>query len=416
MPHRLAERVSGGARRLSQQRKPTWRARAARIPQVLLAMLLQVVGSTLVGFAMGQLVSATVLAQPAPAVPRYVVERLGCDACPAGVRFRAATVEAHQGSTLFSIDGTWPASVEALPADLRLVANDVELVFHPVKDGLEIAKAVKGAVPLPQNAVAVALREGSFLLNVADPSLASPVRFEFGLWKEGAYLGRLPDAGLLEWSGRGAPRLVGVAPAPTTKVIDLASAGTTVASAAPAAAPPASAVPASAPPVDVTALAGACAQLTTGDVAAYLRVERVGSGTDPDPRTQAPTRWVGLATAEDLPGADARPAFTQIAVVQRAGRAPGTGARAIDRVGDVQLWAYWDGKALHKALRVYESGSWRISTDAAADTLTLVLQTRGVAWFWGGLGAGDRFGFVSASAAGCRAVALDGGAPLETIR
>ncbi len=182
--------------------------RSLRVAQTIGALLLQLVGSWVVGMGVGQVANATVLAHPAPPAPRYVLEELGCASCPGNVRFRAASIESHVGSTLFAIDGTWPAEIATIPADVRLVANDVEVVLHPSADGFQIAKGTKGTAALARGSIAVGLRGGALLLSIASDELAAPLRFEFGLWKDGKYLGRLPQAGALEWQGRGAPRRV----------------------------------------------------------------------------------------------------------------------------------------------------------------------------------------------------------------
>jgi hypothetical protein len=176
-----------------------------RLPAVVLALIFQFVGSTLVGYGMGQIVRSTVLAPHAAPTPHYVVESLGCATCPSGVRFRAASVEAHQGSTLFIVDGTWPAALSSFPADIRLVANDIELILHPSPAGMQILKGTKGAGPIDPSGIGVGVQGDQLYVNIAG-TMTTPLRFEFGLWKDGTYLGRLPDRGTLIWDGHAAPR------------------------------------------------------------------------------------------------------------------------------------------------------------------------------------------------------------------
>ena len=383
--------------------------RACALGRRIGGIALQLVGSLVVSFVL-----TSALRLGAGGLQSTAFFTNGCPGCPSDLALTSAAVEARPGSTLFVIGGTWPQSMGSLHTDVRLQANDLDIVLapHVGPDGFAVVRATEAGKPLPLDAIAAGVQPGYFVLDVSDALLQAPVEFSFGLWKDEQYMGRIPVAGMLRWSGAGAPQLA-AASAPATALQGAAS----LASARPAPSAPATVAATASPsaPVDPTVLAGACVSTTSGSVPPYLVMDKVGSGTDPDPRTQIPTRWVGAAGSGSIP-AGARPALSFVAILSRAGQPNGAGPRIIDRLGSLQLWAYWDGSSMHKGIRTFAGGTWQLLVDTQADALTADLHANGIALFWAGLRAGDRYGFVSSSASGCRPVALDaGGTPLETV-
>lgn len=140
----------------------------------------------------------------APASRTYV-ERTACEGCPLAID--SAEVQERQGSTLFVFQGDWPASIADVPADVRLEANDFEVVLRPnaETDAFEITEGSTAASP---DTVAAGIVDGSLLVNLADGLVSAPVDFVFGLWDGDDFTARLPRSGTLTWDGAGAPRPV----------------------------------------------------------------------------------------------------------------------------------------------------------------------------------------------------------------
>lgn len=154
------------------------------------------------------------------------------------------------------------------------------------------------------------------------------------------------------------------------------------------------------------ALATACPAIPSGSPPAFLQITAVDSAPpQPDPRTQVPARSI-TATMAASP-LDRTTPYAIVAAVVPAGTTtlPSKGA-PIDRAGTVQLWLVFDGTAKRKGIRTFAAGTWSLKADAAADQLTFLITARGVTMYWSGLAAGDRFGFVAASADGCGARGL----------
>jgi hypothetical protein len=139
-------------------------------------------------------------------VSRTYVERTACESCP--VAIESVEVQERQGSTLFVFQGDWPASIAEVPADVRLEANDFEVVLRPnaEAEAFEIAEGSAAASP---DTVAAGIVDGSLLVNLADGVVSTPVDFVFGLWDGQEFTARLPRSGELTWNGTGAPRPVG---------------------------------------------------------------------------------------------------------------------------------------------------------------------------------------------------------------
>jgi hypothetical protein len=291
-------------------------------------------------------------------------------------------MQARQGSTLFIVGGKWPASVDGLHNNVRLVAGKTEIVLKPhgSQNAFEIVSATSNGAPLPAAGLAASITGGALLINVS-PALSPPLTFAFGLWDGSQYSGRIPRSGTLAWDGKSAPTkpsatvATGRTPSPQTS-----GAGST----------------------EVTPLAAACTSITaSAPVPPYLAFTQLSSSTPaPDPRTHIPARSItaGLSAS----ALDVTTPFAIIAIVSRAGdKAPTGQSRPIDRAGTEQLYVYLDGTTKHKAVRTFHAGVWTAVQDAAAGDLTYALKADQITFFWTGLNAGDRFGFISASGPTC---------------
>jgi hypothetical protein len=205
----------------------------------------------------------------------------------------------------------------------------------------------------------------------------------------------LPHSGELVWTGHGAPQALQATPSPT--VVPSPTPSATLAG------------------VDPVALPRACSAIPTGTVPPYLTPTGSSSRVEPDPRSQVPTQQVTVALTASPAGI--RTAFAIVAVVLPAGAHASTAqGPAIDRAGTVQLYAISDGTNLHKAIRTFDGSAWHIVIDNDAAAMTFRLGPAGASFFWAGLHAGDRFGFVGAASSGCSALGLNAAlAPQLTV-
>ena len=346
-------------------------------------------GLATIGGLLGGLGGAgLVKASPSPAAATVVYrETAACTGCPAGISIDSVEVQARQGSTLFIVGGKWPASVDGLHDDVRLLAGKTRIVLEPhgSQNAFEIVSATSNGAPLPAAGLAASIADGALLINVS-PALSPPMTFEFGLWDGSHYSGRIPRSGTLAWDGKSAPTkpsatvATGRTPSPQTS-----GAGST----------------------EVTPLAAACTSISASAPVPPLAFTQLSSSTPaPDPRTHIPARSVTAGPASAL---DVTAPFAIIAIVSRAGdRAPTGQSRPIDGAGTEQLYLYFDGTTKHKAVRTFHVGVWTAVQDAAAGDLTYALKADQITFFWTGLNAGDRFGFISASSgSACAESGLD---------
>ena len=338
---------------------------------LVLATTAIVAGAALMGFA------ATSGRTHASAKPAAYTETAPCSSCPAGVRLDSVEVQARASSTLFIVRGAWPSSVDTLSSSIRLVANDTDIIVKPhgSNNAFEVTTATRAGAPLPAGSVAGSIQHGALLLNVS-PALTTPLSFEVGLWN-GSYTARLPRAGRLEWTGLGRP--TAAAPAPVV-----------------------------AAPRDVSSLAGTCTAIfATLAPAPYLQLAELTSmPPTADPRTHVPARKITAGLGGSA--LDATMPFSMIAVIAHGQERPlANPSRIIDGSGTEQLYLTFDGTRKHKGIRTLKDGRWSVVEDAAAGDLTYDLTTHDLSFYWTGLQAGDRFGFVTAAGGQCRSAGLD---------
>jgi hypothetical protein len=146
--------------------------------------------------------------EPTPVTSNRYVEQASCQGCP--VVLDSAEVQAREGSTLFVFRGGWPAVVGDIPGDLRLTANDLDVVLRPNGDA-DAFEIVDGGVD--PSAIAVGLQDGALLVDLIGDVVTTPITFAFGLVEGDRFTARLPWEGMLEWTGQGRPRPVAETPA-----------------------------------------------------------------------------------------------------------------------------------------------------------------------------------------------------------
>jgi hypothetical protein len=357
-----------------------------------------VIGGVLVtagAATVGASVGAGLHSTKAPAmVANAYAEAAACAACPAGTHLDSVEVQARQGSTLFILSGGWPASIDKLQVSVCLNTNGTRITLKPhgTRNLFEpaISTASSSTASAPQlQAVGTSLQSNYLLVNLAPPVQPSaPLTFDVALCSGGSTVERLPSTGELRWTGSGSPKRLGTAPTATPT---------------PTAAPTA---PLSGP--DPTALVSACSAIPTGTVPASLQVTGTSSGVKPDPRSQAPTQSVSAALGATPVGVTAPFAIVAVILPQGAGTALPQ-KRLIDLAGTEQIYAYFDGQKLHKALRTFQNGAWTTVIDSAANVISFALggAPPGAAFFWSGIHPGDKFAFITASASGCSSSGLD---------
>jgi hypothetical protein len=169
---------------------------------------------------------------------------------------------------------------------------------------------------------------------------------------------------------------------------------------------------------DILRFARTCSSIPSGSGPSGLTPSKSGDGLDTDPRLSTKRQFVGVAFADPKAISDLSRAapFSVTAILARAGRTDGSGISAIDGLGSLQFWAYWDGHRLHKAERTASSGAWTALVDDAADNLTMVVLSGGVAFFSDHATSGDHYGFVLAGPAGCSTFGMTGGQATIPVR
>ena len=202
---------------------------------------------------------------------------------------------------------------------------------------------------------------------------------------------------------------VTVAPSSTVAVATSSAASATPTTLGPTTTAVAPTTTAAAPTFDVTSLAATCATIPQGSVDAKLAPSQLGSGHQPDARSNVPTDWVGVAYAAEMTDSfrTLAPFTVMIAIDDPAAAAPAPISGAvIDTLGQLQLWAAWDGANLHKSVRQWDGTAWTTLVDDEAEPLTLEMATVGVFFFWPDLVPGTKQAVVIAQAGACTQLGL----------
>jgi hypothetical protein len=163
------------------------------------------------------------------------------------------------------------------------------------------------------------------------------------------------------------------------------------------------------PALDVTALAATCESIPQGTVDPKLTIAQLGSGHSPDSRSGVPTDWVGVGYATEMTDSfrTLAPFSVTVAVDDPAVAPPApAGGPLIDTLGQLQLWAVWDGANLHKVVRHWDGTAWSTLVDEAAEPLTLEMATTGVFLFWPDLAPGTKMAGIVAQSGACAQVGL----------
>ncbi len=334
----------------------------------------EVAGAVMLGLALS--------ASPPGAAPAVYTTSSSCAGC--AVSLKSVQVEPRANGLLFVVRGTFPGSVAKLASSVRLQADGLDAVLEPKGGRIELAGATLYGQPVVPHTVAAGIEHGVFLLFVHNGVLTTPVQFAVGTWNGSRYTSRLPTTGSLLWSGG---RTLAHDPSGS-----ITTAGTT------------------APEELVTGMADSCVAIPSGTVPAVLKIGAVSSGNRTDPRRHLPVNWAGLTYATPLAaGFGGQAPFSAAVFVDQPDRAlPKTGL-AIDRLGQLQFWAIWNGTQLYKAVREWNGRSWTTLVDDAADPMTLDMSEKGVTFYWPGLRPGDRVGALIAVDGGCAADGLAAG-------
>lgn len=362
------------------------------------AGVLVVAGTAMTGFGIGR-----ALHPPAPATSASDVytESQQCGGCPAGTRIDSVEVESRVGSTLFVLRGQWPGSVDALKTSVCLTANALTLTLKPHGSRNVFEPTITtapGAPTVAAAAIAAGLQGNALLVDVSSAAgLVPPLLLHVALCSNGQTLQRLPHSGELVWSGHGAPQPQALASATASP--------SARASASPL--PAVSTTPtATVAGLDPSALPRSCSAIPSGTVPPYLTPTGSSSRVETDPRTQAQTQQVTVATSANPAGIHS-PAYAIAAVVLPAGAtAPPAQGALVDRAGTVQLYAFTDGTNLHKAIRSFDGASWHVLVDNDATALTLRLGPAGASFFYTGMHRGDHVGFITAASSGCASLGM----------
>lgn len=162
----------------------------------------------------------------------------------------------------------------------------------------------------------------------------------------------------------------------------------------------------------ILALADKCDVFPSGTVPPNLTPRHIVTSSARDPRTgqTLPVAAVRMDGDMGVSGnvLDSPPFTVTFALLPAVGE-PGRGDRLTDRIGAVQLWAFWDGDSLHKAVRTWDGSRWTIVSDGDADDLTTVAGRLGMSFFWAGIADGERYGAFVATPDGCVAEGLVAG-------
>jgi hypothetical protein len=335
-------------------------------------LVVEAVGAVLLGLALNpspssgsaQSTSASYTA-PAP-----------CSGC--AVSLQSVEVQQRANGTLFVVKGTLPKAPDELGTSVKIEAQGLDAVLRPQGDGFALSHATFDGQPMVAGTIAAAIQNGALLLFVRNGVLTTPTQFALGTWNGSAYVSRLPQTGTLVWTP-GSALSHGPAAVPTPSADENL----------------------------VTGMAHSCPTIPFGTTPADLALGDLSSGNATDPRRMVPVNFVGVSYAKPLPlGFRSEPPFSAAIVVEQQGSSLPAGGLAVDRMGQVQLWAVWDGTNLHKALRQWNGSGWSTLVDASANDLTLDMSSNGVTFFWPGLKPGEHAAALLAVDGGCAAAGI----------
>lgn len=166
----------------------------------------------------------------------------------------------------------------------------------------------------------------------------------------------------------------------------------------------------------ILALADKCDTFPTGTVPPNLTPRQIVTGSARDPRTGKTLPVAAVQMGGDM-GVSGNvldsPPFTVTLALLPPSATPGRGDRLTDRIGAIQLWAFWDGDSLHKAVRTWDGSRWTTVSDGDADDLTAVAARLGMSFFWAGLANSGLYGAFVATSDGCVAEGLVAGITSE---
>jgi hypothetical protein len=157
-------------------------------------------------------------------------------------------------------------------------------------------------------------------------------------------------------------------------------------------------------PANVLAPVSACKTLPSGQVPTGIALASTTSGIGTDPAVGYSNPFITIQMKGAVQSSTA--AFSLIAGVLPFNSTAPSNATAsatsgpVDRVGTLQLIAYWNGSQWHGALRNWSGSAWSLSVDAASG-VDVVQNGPAITLYWEGLAAGDKYGVIVASSTGC---------------
>lgn len=329
-----------------------------------------------VGIALGN-VFDTAGAAAAGRATTGPVPAVSCPACPAGHGAASVEVQERPGSTLVVARGNWPASVGGLEVDVAVDLGDEKVRLHPDarSAAFQVVDAPKGRT------IAAGLVPGALVVNVS-PAMGTPHTI-FTLLAGDREVQRVDSSA--------APPVT-----TTTTTASTTSSPTTTAPSTTTAAPA---------PFDPTDVVAACRDLD-GPAPATIAPTGLSHGVSEDPRLHRSRPFVGVTyqgpNTRPAPGA---PPMVIVAVLDAAPAGGGNGTRLIDRLGDTQLYLYWDGAKYDKALRTWDGRRWTLDMAAPA-ALTNAVGATSTRFWYEPLPAGTPFGVIVATADGCQALGI----------
>ncbi|HYA00978.1 MAG TPA: hypothetical protein VEK76_11590 [Candidatus Binatia bacterium] len=174
-----------------------------------------------------------------------------------------------------------------------------------------------------------------------------------------------------------------------------------------AAGPVATPTPATLPPESVSSLplpdvlgaASACAAIPSGELPATLGITASSSGIGVDPATGYGTPYVSVELQG--PVGAGTPSFALVTAILPFSAAAPSSPPPIDRVGTVQLIAYWDGAHWYGALRSWQGAAWTAPSPGSGAGVDVAQDGTTVTLYWQGLTSGDHYGEVVATSQGC---------------
>lgn len=339
---------------------------------------MQFLGGLLLGVVMAQIITPAASGSSEAGVARHDAAK--CTDCPATVQPDSVELTQRGDAVLFVVRGTWPTSVDALPASIHLTANGDDIVLRPHGSlgAFEVPVALRDGKPMADGDVAAGIEKGALLITVK--GLAVPVTFTLGLTDGLVTSGALPRKGALRWSGSSLETVAATPPKPPALH-------------------------------DGTDLARACGpSLPAGSIERGLTIKNVAAASARDPRLGGVKPTITITTAENLITVPPRQPYVVVVAIAPFGTAPRAGVPAIDGAGTTQLVLFRDGASFVKAIRTRDaSGTWTSVEAPDSAGLSVVFDNATATFYFPGLDPSTAtIGAIVATKDGCAYAPLPG--------